>query len=202
MRFFSEHDESRQDPKGNSMSQSDLPTSVLPERLIQFMQLSLGWCSAESQASAQTIMQAIEALLKKTERVASISSESLSVLATLQGTLSRHFAEQEEIKPVKNLVDSLGALSREHKEVGGMIEPIIEALQYQDRLRQNLENMTKLMRLWMDLRTKAPVEFCTNVSVGEKMLACMTTVDERNIIRKYIPELPPEESIEGQVAMF
>jgi hypothetical protein len=184
------------------MSQSYLPTSELPERLLKFTVESLGWCMKESETSAQTIMHAIESLLKKTERVASISSESLNALVSLKDTLGQHFAEEQKIKPVEHLLESLEALSREHKEVGVVIEPIIEALQFQDLLRQNLENIIKMMTQWIDLRGRSSGKVTTMLELGEVLLKCTTTVAERDVVRQFITGLPSEESVEAKVAMF
>jgi hypothetical protein len=78
----------------------------------------------------------------------------------------------------------------------------VEALQFQDLLRQNLENMIKLTTAWIDLRARAHTQMMSSSEIGEALLKCTSTVDERNIIRRFISGLPPEEALEGRVAMF
>ena len=184
------------------MNQIDITTAELPERLMHFMKESLGWCVTESENSTQLVMQAIDGLLKKAERVASVSTESLKALSTLKDAFGRQSADQAREKPVEHLLESLEALSQEHREVSGIIGPVVEALQFQDLLRQNLENMIKLTAAWIELRARAHTQVLTPADIGEALLKCTSTVDERNVIRRFIEGLPPEEALEGRVAMF
>ncbi len=184
------------------MNQSGITTAELPERLLQFMKESLGWCVSESEKSTQMVMQAIDGMLKKAERVASISSESLKALTTLTEAFGRHYADQAREQPVENLLGSLEALSQEHREVSGVIGPVVESLQYQDLLRQNLDNMIKITAAWIELRARAHAQVISPTEIGEELLKCTSTVEERNIIRRFIQGLPPEEALEGRVAMF
>lgn len=184
------------------MNHSGITTAELPERLVHFMKESLGWCVTESENSTQMVLQAIEGLLKKSERVSSISSESLKALGTLKEAFGRQYADKVKEKPVEHLLGSLEALSQEHREVSGVIGPVVEALQYQDLLRQNLENMVKLTAAWIELRARAHTQVMSPAEIGEALLKCTSTVEERNVIRRFIHGLPPEEALEGRVAMF
>jgi hypothetical protein len=89
------------------MNQNEITTSQLPERLLHFMKESLGWCVTESENSTQMVMQAIDGLLNKSERVSSISSESLKALGTLKEAFGREYADKVREKPVEHLLGSL-----------------------------------------------------------------------------------------------
>jgi hypothetical protein len=184
------------------MNPIDITTAELPERLLHFMKESLGWCVAESENSTQLVMQAVEGLIKKAERVSSVSAESLKALGSLKDAFARQYADKVQEKPIEQLLVSLEALSQQHREVSDIIGPVVEALQFQDLLRQNLENMIKLTAAWIDLRARAHSQVMSPTDIGEALLKCTSTVDERNIIRRFIDGLPPEEALEGRVAMF
>ena len=82
-------------------------------------------------------------LLEETERLATLSENSIDAVHSLRSEIERTMNDAEPQNKIVRLIDGLKVLSKEHDEVRGMMMPIIEALQFQDRMKQNLENLKK-----------------------------------------------------------
>lgn len=155
-----------------------------------FTAASLQWCVAEAEEGTTRVTAAIDILLKNLARVSQMSSDSLKALESLQGMLQTF-----DKSNYQQLQKSLANLSREHGEIDSYIQPIMEALQYQDRFRQNLENVVRMIDVWQEQRqgldkgTAAPEPL---LDFGEALIATTTMKRERDVIRKHIKGLKPE----------
>jgi hypothetical protein len=175
----------------------------------EFSKSSMAWCISESDASTSTVSKAIDLLVTKTERVAKMSVESLAALNATKKTFEDHLSNKK-MSPViiNSLISSLMGLSREHEEVRSIINPIIENLQYQDRFRQRLENLGKIMSYWIRLRDdflsgkKEAMTAIGEHEFGTALLGQTTSVEERDAIRKHFPSLPKESRVEDTVTLF
>ncbi len=182
----------------------------LLERFQSFSHASLQWCIAESEASTSAVSSAIDQLMAKAERVSKISAAGLVALKAAKRTLDQHKGPAK-YNPVaiNSLIKSLQGLSREHEEVRGIINPIIENLQYQDRLRQRLENISKMTHYWTTFRKPVaagggaggPVE-CDFLGFAQGLAKLTTSVEERDILRRHFKELPTETRVEDSVTLF
>lgn len=181
-----------------------LSQEQLSERLHQFTDSTLTWCSKESEQATARVTNAIELLLKNTKRVSSISQESLDAIQGLRNAISNHFGEDKAKKvPVGQLIKSLEVLASGHNEIDAVIHPIISSLQFQDRMRQNFENMVRMLPLWLATRERAG----TAVSGEElerfagELCKVTTMMAERDIIREVFPGAPEEVPV-APVLMF
>lgn len=165
----------------------------LTERLRLFTEASLNWCARESEAATGRVSQTVNIILDNATRVSSISQESLSILQGLRETMKRHQNDQRKA-PVVQLLKSLETLSSEHEEANAIIGPIIEALQFQDRMRQNFENISRMLGAWLDERKKlgATVSEEELQAFGRVLMQKTTMVSERDVIRAHIPGLEAE----------
>ncbi|MFW7379188.1 MAG: hypothetical protein ACOH5I_10305 [Oligoflexus sp.] len=175
-----------------------MPSQVFQERLQKFTRQSLDWCSAESEASIARVTDAIEMLLQNTARVSELSEKSLKAIENLQTTLKKSFFSNKVID-LNQVIASLEHLAREHAEIQEIIQPIIRSLQFQDRLQQNLENMQKILAKWLEQRQQFQKQTTMTAeqlqSFGQSLMSETTMKSERDVIRKHILGLPPEEDV-------
>lgn len=167
-------------------------------RLQKFTDESLSWCSKESEQSTARVTDAIELLLRNTQRVSSISQESLNALQGLRKSIHLRLGDEKSKKvPMGQLVKSLELLATEHNEIDSVIHPIISSLQFQDRMRQNFENMVRMISVWLEHRKKAGTHVSAEAQVCFAEALCKVTsmIGERDIVRKHIPGSPAEAAV-------
>ncbi len=156
-----------------------------------FTEKSLVWCTKEAEQGTARVTGAIDVLLKDIDRVSAMSSESLNSLESLQKMLHAF-----DLKNYQQIHKSLKTLGSQNAEIDAFIQPIIEALQFQDRFRQNLENVVKMIDVWLGQRAALQDgQALTQTQMQEfaKALMAVTTMKrERDVIREHIDGLPEE----------
>ena len=177
-----------------------MAAQTLVDNFQKFTKESLEWCANESEESTAKVSQAIDTLLNDAARVSELSSDSIQAISGLQSKLKVHFDSGSSID---DLVETLSKLANEHDEVKNVIHPIIESLQFQDRLRQNLENIAKMIPAWLEARQTFGVAASQQDlrDVGEKLLKLTTMKEEREQIRSQIEGLSNDEA-QDSVMMF
>lgn len=170
----------------------------LRERYRKFSAKSLAWCIEESDRSVNYISDAIQKLMQNAERVSRLSEDSATAMQSLNSELKDHLGNPKK-RNIESLLQNLKKISVNHSEIAQVIDPIMHSLQFQDRLRQNLENIDKMIAYWAESDKKDPaIDFQT---FGEKLLKMTTMSEERDIIRANIDGLPPEE-VADSVQLF
>ena len=174
----------------------------LIEDLITFSVKSIEWCAKESEQSARKVGKVMEYVLEDAKRVSSISADTLDVVRDAKETID----EMIEQGKTSQLIVSLQELCNEQVGIKRLIHPIVVALQFQDRISQNMNNLIKMLKLWHELRPefeqsgtfteKQKTEF------GEKLLDCASMLRERNVIRKHIPSLGEEKEMKDTISLF
>lgn len=175
------------------------------EDLKYFSKESIRWCLEESEQASSNIAKAIDVLMQDTERVSVLSQSSLDAIASLRTDTAK---ELDEKKPeggrIVNLIVGLKALCAEHDDVRDMIDPILLALQFQDRMKQNLDNLIKMLLVWLEFREKLAREGKVygdeeEREFGNSLYPCTTMVEERDLIKKFFPasEQPAEGATES-----
>lgn len=191
------------------MSQN-LSHQVLLERFQTFSQASIKWCIAESESSTHSVSVAIDLLMAKAERVSKISAAGLVALKAAKQTLDQQKVPSQYTQvAINSLIKSLQGLSREHEEVRSIINPIIENLQFQDRLRQRLENIGKMTSYWVEKRQtlarsqkQAGSSQQDDLAFVQGLAGLTTSVEERDVLRRHFSELPPETRVQDSVTLF
>jgi crotonobetainyl-CoA:carnitine CoA-transferase CaiB-like acyl-CoA transferase len=179
-----------------------LTIDQLVERLHVFSQKTLEWCSQESEVSTARVTVAIDLLLQNTARVSQISAESVAAIQGLQKAISIRFAERNKENFAK-LIQNLEVLAGEHAEVQNVIQPIIQALQFQDKLRQNLENAVRMLPVWIEFRKDLPMQITPEKlqEFGKALMTKTTMISERDVVRAHIDGLASEPDI-APVVLF
>ncbi|NRA68053.1 MAG: hypothetical protein HRU19_26460 [Pseudobacteriovorax sp.] len=181
-----------------------LAAKDLIDRYYIFTEKTLDWCIKESETSTTHVSDSINKLLEDTSRVSELSDESLKAIQGLKTTIHSLLAKRGSTSSLRDLITTLRELAQGNDEIKTVIHPIIQSLQFQDRLRQNLENMSKMIKYWVEYRTNLGRDYVDNAelhSFGEHLLTLTAMKSERDIVRKFIDGLPNKESADS-VLMF
>ena len=169
----------------------------LRNKLLEFSQKSMEWCSKQAEISTEATNSVLQMLLNDATRVSKMSKETLDALNSLKAQLSGTGKLLPDTK-AKSVVGALKRLSAQHLEIGEFASPIIETLQFQDRIRQNMENLAKMTKTWISIREEEIPKGMSGPEVqktfGELLLKTTTMQSERDIVRTQIPGLPAEQS--------
>ena len=142
----------------------------------------------------------------KSEVIAEVDVLFDQLQAQLEAGEELSYEEDEEAKQrrlthsaVQKKQKSLGALSKEHEDINAFISPILSNLQFQDRLRQNLDNILKMLKLWQDTRKTvgAGLNQKDLLEFGKKLTQVTTMKRERDVIRAANPGLDPEVEVDS-----
>lgn len=173
--------------------------------LITFSSKSLEQCALESEDATSQVNEILTMLLDDANRVAAMSKETLDAIGSMQEIITMlHPSGDREVanKLAKALLDA----SKEDQSVNSFITPILEALQFQDRINQNMGNMIKMLYVWIDTRNricKNPVfDESQKINFGNQLIECTSMHDEREIIRKHIEGVKPEDEAKTDVLFF
>jgi hypothetical protein len=172
------------------------------ETMVTFSKSIMNKCIEDSDEAVRTISSIIEILLNDSSRISKMSTDTQEALKKVDGVLS-DAGQKKSSQNLGKLIQALSGLIKEHRSVSDVLMPIIGALQFQDAIRQQMENIGKIMAAWL----VAKVELGANptaeqlMRVGEGMLKLTTMRSEREIIRKYILGLPVEAKVDD-VMMF
>ena len=180
--------------------------STFIKDMLRFTERSLSWCAKESEKETMRISEAVDLIYADLKKRSNLSNESLSALESFlkeRGEISEptdgHGSGSE--KQMKLMMKDLSKLGDKDRDLARFINPVVENLQFQDSLRQNLGNMFRMLEVWNEEREKLALKSELTqqdlVSLGEKVLECMTSQDERNIVRSQITGLPEEKKQTG-----
>jgi hypothetical protein len=172
------------------------------DSMVVFSKAIMKKCSDDSDEAVRTISSVIDILLKDSSRISKMSADTQAAIKGLEGVISE-MSHQTSGATLNKLIKALSGLVKEHRSVNDVLMPIVEALQFQDSIRQQMENLGKIMGAWLATR----IELGPNISaeqltaLGDAMLKMTTMRSEREIIRMYIPGLAEEAKVDD-VMMF
>ena len=158
--------------------------------LLEFTRESMTWCSGESERDTMQVSRILDNIMTDSARVSKISEDTLNAVSKFRNLIDNLDSKNRDVDMANNLVKSLKGIASQDAEVGGLIQPILEALQFQDRITQNMANMKRMIELW--LQTRQNFENGADVSIqdfGEKLMKLTTMPDERDSIRAFIEGL-------------
>ena len=163
------------------------------QSMINYSEQITDRCIRDSDDAVKSISLVIDFLLKDSSRISKMSSDTLTAIQNLEKLITE-MGQKQSKELLKKLISALSGIVKEHRSVNDVIMPIVEALQFQDAIRQQMENVCKVMKIWLNHRVECgdspnPEQLR---SMGEKMLTATTMIRERDIIRKNIAGLPAE----------
>jgi hypothetical protein len=187
------------------MQQQDYDTI---QNFIKYSSLSMGQCVQEAEKSVVVAGKILEIVTLDVGRVSKMSDDTLKILEDIRTNIESAEAKSHSntgaVFPsnssVRDLIVTLRSFSKDNSEIQNLIMPIVESLQFQDRVRQQMENVVKMFPIWLEARNQiengiypaGDWESATS-EFGLRLLKCTVTKEEREELRNIIPSLPPEE---------
>jgi len=172
------------------------------ESMIAYSEAIMLKCIHDSDEAVRSISKVIDFLLKDSSRISKMSSDTLNAVKNLESVMSE-VDKPTTAATLKKLITALSVLVKEHRSVEDVIMPIVEALQFQDSIRQQMENLGKVMKIWVATRIELGANMTPDQerAFGEKLLKVTTMFSEREIVRRYIDGLPEEQKA-ADVTLF
>jgi hypothetical protein len=174
--------------------------------LLRFTDKSLDWCCQESDRAARNVADAVQILSEEANRIANMSTESTLIVKTLKNKIDEVVRNESSVFIISDLIDILEEIAKGHSEIEGIINPIVEALQFQDRLTQNFRNHVKMIATWMEFRENVKnmnkLDEADLIEFGTRLSKCTTMAEERAVLKKHIPALSFDELSRDEVGLF
>ena len=167
-------------------------TVTMLNNMIDFTQDVFGNCILDAERSVETLANIINIIFADVTRVSKMSDEALQALQKLQRVLKKNMELEKgesHSDALPGLLQVLKKLSTENIDIQEHIMPIIEALQFQDRMRQQLENAGKMLFVWRTARMLFPTAGMEPEKLSEfcNQLCKLTTMpEERKALREAI----------------
>ena len=154
-------------------------------QFIEFSKKSMEWCSQESEQEVTLIHKVLTNIIYDAKRRSFLPEETIKAVQSIEEKIEKGDATAEDARiSIKQLLDQL---QKEYKE---FTDPIIMALQFQDRFRQNLENIGKMLEIWHRTRGQSfGAHYTTKeklIIFGEQLAASATSPEEREVVGKHI----------------
>lgn len=161
---------------------------------IEFSKQSIDWCKKESEKSIIGIMEIMNKISDDATRVSKVSQEALNILEELKSSLS-----SPEKKPeLTDITSILRDFKYNNQQVDSTIHPIISALQFQDRISQNFDNIKAMLTIWWEARNSE----ISLEDFGSKLLSQTKMEEERDIIHGVIEGLPKSQGTQKTAIVF
>ncbi len=175
------------------------------ERLLNYTDACLSATCKEAEKSVEIVAKLLDALTQDIARISSMSQDTVSALQSVRDILRESQSENKTMTAVglRSLAKALSAMHKEHHEISDVIAPLVTTLQFQDRVRQQMENLVKMLRIWMEYRTKNPENTEENLLEFGSVLGKPTTTDEeREVLKQVFPGLTFSEKIDNSDDFF
>ncbi|MBL4868876.1 MAG: hypothetical protein JKY67_21130 [Pseudomonadales bacterium] len=175
----------------------DLLSEKLKENLLvdieSFTRSTLAWNEKNSSEAIDPILKIIIEVRQTATDTGNISDDSMEALEQIKlvvGAINR----SSKKAATKALLSSIQNRMDVDDTIEELINTVMTSVQFQDRIRQNMENLSKSILSWRSLRDivldGSELTDEKKYDLGTKLLKNMTMNEEREIIRHYIPNLP------------
>lgn len=170
--------------------------------LLAFTESSTKWCATESERASEQVTSILDLLLKDASRMSAMSATTLEAVEKLRDQIDQLSKNSPQVnRPA--LVQQLSRLCSESTEFETAVMPIIEALQFQDRIRQVMENLVKMTRVWQQERAQFLAKPSLSdeewLAFGSKLSKCATMSEERAVVCTAIPQVPEEKKVDDML---
>ncbi len=161
----------------------------LLERMFKFSQKSLNECIEQTQLAFDELLALLNLITGESKDVAYLFSGVDDSFDDIKAILAKYKnADQHS----NNLINEIAATQEQHTdEAGTLIQSFMLALQSQDIIRQNIENIARFHASWAAFREQVKCNTQPNsdlsIEFGEQLMGLMTSHAEREIIAINIP---------------
>ncbi len=161
----------------------------LLERLFEFSQSSLDDCISQTQQAFDELLTLLNLVTGESDEVAYLFSGDNDSFNDIKAILSKHASNNGQ--QASDIISQIAATREKHnEEAGALIQSFMVALQSQDIIRQNIENIGRFHGTWATFRDKIKDTEYHNenleIEFGQQLMTLMTSHSEREIIEHNI----------------
>jgi len=161
----------------------------LLERLFEFSQSSLDDCICQTQQAFDELLTLLNLVTGESDEVAYLFSDDNDSFNDIKAILSKHASDNGQ--QASDIISQIAATREKHnEEAGALIQSFMMALQSQDIIRQNIENIGRFHSTWATFRDKIKGTESHNenleIEFGQQLMTLMTSHSEREIIENNI----------------
>ncbi len=162
-----------------------------------FFDDSLSWCQSESEKESNLILTTLQSIMDDVKRRSKMSQAAETAFLEAEEKLAKLVQETSRNIDLGEMKSELEALKSDSIEVSRLMNPVIEALQFQDQLTQNLQGIRAVIHTWTEHIKENDPDNSTEQDgkdFANKLLKVVKTPHERNLVRKHFG-LGEEETV-------
>lgn len=179
-------------------------TNQFLDDLTAFSKSTMTWCSKESEEAISKVNKILSLIIENAKRVSALSQETINAITSMQEVITHLGSDNRQ--SANNLAKTLKNIALQDKQINEFISPIIETLQFQDRITQNMNNLAKMMECWLQFRKKLdktkPLSEEQRIEFGKMLLDFTCMKEEREVIHSHIDGIPIEEQETSNILFF
>lgn len=173
---------------------------VNPETFVQdlqhFFKDTIDWCAQESERESANILITLQTLMEDVKRRSKMSASAELAFKQAESRLS-------ELRSAQNfntadVLHELQALQSDNMEVSKLMNPVIEALQFQDQFAKNLQGINSTINTWFNwVGARRPSDLSAEEvdDLISRLTANLSSPAERNIVRRHFGRTDFEETL-------
>jgi hypothetical protein len=173
-------------------------TDTFIEDLQTFFKESIDWCTQESERESAHILNTLQAVMEDVKRRSKMSETAEMAFRNAESRLielrtTTGFNTQE-------VLSELQAMQSDNLEVSNLMNPVIEALQFQDQFAKNLQGINGAINCWFKLiKSRNPSDMTPEETSAfvSTLLENLSSPAERNIVRRHFGSTDFESSMDA-----
>ena len=193
---------SQQDIKGVSHNITDV--SDLLERIFAFSHASLKECILQTQQAFDELIMLLDLVTGESKEVAYLFTDENESLSDIKNIISKSHNTPKN-KQASHVIKEIAKAREQHStEAKGIIQSFMVALQSQDIIRQNIENIGHVHKVWNfyrhSIKMQKKVSANYLIDFGQDLMGKMTSHPEQVIVEGFIPGV--DAGSEGEESIF
>ena len=177
--------------------------NTLLERLFEFSQASLNDCVEQTQHAFDELLILLNLVTGESDDVAYLFTDKAETLSDIKAILKK--SQSLNSQQASNMIGEIASARSKHsEEASELIQSFMVALQSQDIIRQNIENIGHFHHCWStcrdSMKKSEQLDEGLLLGFGQELVAKMTSLPEKVIIEEFIPGV--DVSDEGDDGVF
>lgn len=162
-------------------------------------------CAKSSENAVVVVDKTLQFLMEDSNRISSMGKQTIEILADLKKQMNQSGDQSLNVRPLHSVVKILKKVKSDHSEIDSFIMPIIQSLQFQDRVRQQMENSVKMLSAWLETRKSLAGRSITMEErsvLANTFLSYTTTEEERAAVRSSFPGIEEDKQVANDDYFF
>ncbi len=175
----------------NDVSHEIEDVSDLLERFFAFSHASLEACVLQTQQAFDELMMLLDLVTGESKDVAYLFTDENESLSDIKSIISKSHHDPNNHQ-VSQVIKEIAIASEQHSnEAKDIIQSFMMALQSQDMIRQNIENIAHVHQVWSfyrhSIKTQKKINANYLIDFGQDLIGKMTSRPEQVIVEGFIP---------------